>query len=124
VNSERPNVTGNPDNGPHTAAQWFNTGAFSLPAPFTFGSAGRNDVFGPSYVDLDLSLQKDFALPWESSRLQFRFDTYNFFNHPNFNVPGRIATFNSAGVQTSPTFGVVTSAQDPRELQFALKFEF
>ncbi len=97
---------------------------FALPAAFTFGDAGRNDVFGPSYVDLDFSLQKDFALPLEKSKLQFRFDAFNAFNHPNFNVPGRIATFNSAGVQTSPTFGVVTSAQDPRELQFALKFIF
>jgi hypothetical protein len=124
VNAERPNVTGNPNNGPHTAAQWFNTGAFTLPSPFTFGTAGRNDLFGPSYVDLDLSLQKDFALPLENSKLQFRFDAFNALNHPNFNVPGRVATFNSAGVQTSPTFGVVTSAQDPRELQFALKFMF
>jgi hypothetical protein len=124
VNPERPNVTGNPNNGPHTAAEWFNTGAFSLPASFTFGSAGRNDVFGPSYVDLDFSLQKDFALPLEGSKLQFRFDAFNALNHPNFNVPGRVATFNSAGVQTSPTFGVITSAQDPRELQFALKFMF
>jgi hypothetical protein len=75
-------------------------------------------------VDLDFSLQKDFVLPFENSKLQFRFDAFNAFNHPNFNVPGRVATFSSAGVQTSPTFGVITSALDPRELQFALKFEF
>jgi carboxypeptidase family protein len=124
TNVERPNVTGSPDNGPRTAAEWFNTAAFSLPAPFTFGTAGRNDVFGPGLVDLDVSLQKDFALPLESSKLQFRFDMFNALNHPNFNVPGRVATFNAAGVQTSPTFGVITSALDPRELQFALKFIF
>ena len=124
TNVERPNVMGNPDNGPHTATEWFNTAAFSLPAPFTFGSVGRNDVFGPGLVDLDLSVQKDFVLPVEGSKLQFRFDMFNALNHPNFNVPGRIATFNAAGVQTSPTFGAITSAQDPRELQVALKFIF
>ncbi len=124
TNVERPNVTGSPNNGPHTANEWFNTAAFSLPAPFTFGSAGRNDVFGPGLVDLDFSLQKDFDLPLESSKLQFRFDAFNALNHPNFNVPGRVATFNAAGVQTSPSFGVITSALDPRELQFALKFIF
>ena len=124
TNVERPNVMGNPNNGPHEASEWFNTAAFSLPQSFTFGSAGRNDVIGPSSVDLDMSLQKDFALPVESSKLEFRFDTFNVFNHPNFNIPGRIATFNSAGQQTSPTFGVVTSAQDPRGLQFALKWIF
>jgi hypothetical protein len=124
TNVERPNVTGNPNNGPHAASEWFNTAAFSLPQAFTFGSAGRNDVIGPSFVGLDVSLQKDFALPVESSKLEFRFDTFNVFNHPNFNVPGRIATFNSAGQQTAPTFGVITSAQDPRELQFALEWIF
>jgi hypothetical protein len=124
TNVERPNVTGNPNNGPHTAAQWFNTAAFSLPAPFTFGTAGRNDIFGPGLVNLDFSLQKDFALPLEGSKLQFRFDAFNVLNHPNFNVPGRVATFNTAGVQTSPSFGVITSALDPRELQFALRFIF
>jgi hypothetical protein len=124
TNVERPNVVGNLNGGPHTATEWFNPAAFALPAPFTFGNAGRNDVYGPGYVDLDFSLQKDFVLPWENSKLQFRFDAFNAFNHPNFNVPGRVATFNSAGVQTSPTFGVITSALDPRELQFALKFEF
>ncbi len=124
TNVERSTVTGNPDNGPHTAAEWFNVAAFSLPAPLSFGTAGRNDVFGPGLVDLDVSIQKDFALPRESSKLQFRFDMFNTLNHPNFNVPGRVATFNSAGVQTSPTFGVITSAQDPRELQFGLKYIF
>jgi hypothetical protein len=124
TNVERPNVVGNPNGGPHTATEWFNPAAFALPAPFTFGNAGRNDVYGPGYVDLDFSLQKDFVLPFENSKLQFRFDAFNAFNHPNFNVPGRVATFSSAGVQTSPTFGVITSALDPRELQFALKFEF
>lgn len=124
TNVERPNVVGSPNSGPHTATEWFNPASFALPAPFTFGNAGRNDVYGPGYVDLDFSLQKDFVLPLENSKLQFRFDAFNAFNHPNFNVPGRVATFSSAGVQTSPTFGVITSALDPRELQFALKFEF
>jgi hypothetical protein len=124
TNVERPNVVGSPNSGPHTATEWFNPSAFALPAAFTFGDAGRNDVYGPGYVDLDFSLQKDFLLPWESSKLQFRFDAFNALNHPSFNVPGRVATFSSTGAQTSPTFGVITSALDPRELQFALKFEF
>jgi hypothetical protein len=124
INVERPDVTGNPNQGPHTAAEWFNTAAFSLPAPLTFGTAARNSVLGPGLVGLDFSLQKDFDLPLEGSKLQFRFDAFNALNHPNFNVPGRVATFNAAGVQTSPTFGVITSAQDPRALQFALKLIF
>ena len=123
VNVERPNVSRNPNHGPRTPTEWFDTSAFSLPAPFTFGNSSRNMVLGPRFVGLDLSLQKDFALSRES-KLQFRFDTFNALNHPNFNVPGRIATYNSAGIQTSPTFGSITSAQDPRQLQFGLKLLF
>jgi len=123
TNVERPNVTGNPNSGPRTAAQWFNTAAFSLPAAWTFGNESRNTVFGPRYVDLDLSLEKDFAVLGES-RLELRLDAFNLLNHPNFNLPGRIATFNSSGNQTSPSFGAVSSAQDPRDLQFSLKYHF
>ena len=123
TNVERPNVSGDPNKGPHTAAQWFDTAAFKLPAPYTFGNAGRNDVLGPRYVDLDVSLQKNFTV-FREDKLEFHFDMFNALNHANFNLPGRIATFNSAGVQTSPTFGAITAAQDPRDLQFGLKLVF
>jgi hypothetical protein len=114
-NLERPNVSGNPNSGPNTPQQWFNTSAFSVPGAFTFGNTPRNDVIGPSLVDLDASLQKE-AVVREWMKVQFRFDVFNVLNHPNFNLPGRI--FGSS------TFGAITSAQDPRELQFALKVIF
>jgi hypothetical protein len=66
-----------------------------------------------------IRLMQDFLSATRSERsLQFRFDTFNFANHPNFNPPGRIATFDATGAQTSPTFGAITSAQDQRMLQF------
>jgi carboxypeptidase family protein len=114
-NLERPNVSGDPNQGPKTPQQWFNATAFSLPAPLTFGDTPRNNVIGPGLVDIDSSLQKEFALH-ESAKLQFRFDVFNLFNHPNFNLPGRI--FGASN------FGVIQNAQDPRELQFALKLLF
>ena len=114
-NLERPNVTGDPNAGPKTASQWFNTAAFSLPAAFTFGNNPRNSVIGPGFVDLDTSLQKEWALR-ESMNLQFRVDAYNTLNHPNFNLPGRI--FGASN------FGVISSALDPREMQFSLKLVF
>ena len=114
-NLERPNLTGNPNIGPKIAAHWFNTAAFSLPAAFTFGNDPRNSVIGPGFVNLDISLQKEWALR-ESMQLQFRVDAYNTFNHPNLNLPGRI--FGASN------FGVITSALDPREMQFALKLTF
>jgi hypothetical protein len=114
-NLERPNVTGNPNNGPKSPAHWFNTSAFSSPAAFTFGNTPRNNVVGPGLVDLDASLQKEEALR-ESIKMQFRFDVFNVLNRPNFNLPNRI--------YGTSTFGAISSAQDPRELQFALKLIF
>jgi hypothetical protein len=105
----------NPNNGPKTVGEWFNAAAFSLPAAFTFGNNLRNSVLGPGFVNLDMSLQKQWQLR-ESMVLQFRVDAYNTLNHPNFNLPGRI--FGASN------FGVIQSALDPREMQFALKLDF
>lgn len=114
-NLERPNLVGNPNSGPETPAEWFSTAAFALPAQGTYGTAGRNVVTGPGLVDLDVSLQKEAALR-DRLKLQFRLDAYNSLNHPNFNLPGRI--FGAAN------FGVISSAADPRELQWAVKLLF
>jgi hypothetical protein len=115
MNVERPNLVANPNGGPKTPAEWFNSDAFALPAQYTFGDSGRNVVIGPGLVNLDLSLQKKWSLR-ENRALEFRLDAFNALNHPNFNLPGRIFG--------APNFGVVTSAQDARELQFAVKWVF
>ena len=114
-NLERPNLIANPNDGPHTPTEWFNTSAFALPAQFSFGDAGRNIVIGPGLANLDLSLQKAWSIR-ENQSIQFRWDLFNALNHPNFNLPGRILG--------AANFGVITSAQDARELQFALKWIF
>lgn len=114
-NLERPNLIGNPNNGPGTPGEWFNTAAFSIPLPGTYGTAGRSIVTGPGLVGLDVSMQKEETI-FERLKLQFRVDAYNALNHPNFNLPGRIY---GAG-----NFGVITSAADPRELQLAVKLIF
>jgi hypothetical protein len=114
-NLGRPNLVGNPNAGPQTPAEWFNTAAFALPAQNTYGTAGRSVVTGPGLTTVDLSLQKEVSLR-ESVRLQFRVDAYNSLNHANFNLPGRI--FGASN------FGVISSAGDPREFQLALKVLF
>jgi hypothetical protein len=114
-NLERPNLISNPNAGPQTPSEWFNTAAFVLPAQDSFGTAGRNVVTGPGVSDFDLSLQKEEALH-DRARLQFRLDVYNSLNHANFALPGRI--FGASN------FGVITSAGDSREMQAALKLIF
>lgn len=115
ANLERPNLIADPNSGPRTPSQWFNTAAFAVPLPGAYGTAGRNIVTGPRLLGLDISLQKEEKI-FESLKLQFRADVYNLLNHPNFNLPGRI--------YGAANFGVVTSAADPRELQFAVKLLF
>ncbi|HEY2843740.1 MAG TPA: TonB-dependent receptor [Bryobacteraceae bacterium] len=113
--AQRPNVSSDPNSGPHTPNQWFDTSVFTLPALYSFGNAPRNSVIGPGLEEFDFSLQKEIVMR-EPLRLQFRAEAYNLFNHPNFNIPNRIAF--------TPNFGSVSSAQDSRQLQFALKLLF
>ena len=114
-NNDRPNVIGNPELANPTTAQWFNTSAFTFSAPGTFGDAGRNILDGPGFQNVNVSLLKNTALG-ERLNLQFRAEAFNLFNHPNFNLPD-----NFLG---SPTFGRITSARDPRHIQFGLKLLF
>lgn len=113
--AQRPNITGDPNHGPKTPERWFDTTVFTLPSLYTFGNAPRNAAIGPALADFSFMLQKEFAVS-ESARLQFRAEAYNFFNHPNFNIPNRTAF--------TANFGRVSSAQDSRQLQFALKLVF
>lgn len=121
VNSQRPNFVCNPNSGPKTPAEWFATTCFSQPAKLTYGTAGRNTVIGPGLDNFDATIQKEFPVR-EIVKLHFRLDIFDFLNHPNFNAPvgsGRI--FSAAA--NSP-FGSITSAQDPREMQFSLRLAF
>ena len=80
-----------------------------------FGNAGRNIARGPAFTDFDTSLMRNFTLT-ETMRLQFRAESFNVANHPNFGIP--VADLNS------PNFGQILSAAPPRLMQFALKLMF
>jgi hypothetical protein len=113
--NDRPNVVGNPHLANPNPDLWFNTAAFAIPPFGSFGNAGRNILEGPSLQTINLSLVKNTRLR-EGMALQFRAESFNLLNHPNFNLPD-----NFIG---SPTFGQILSAQDPRHIQFGLKLLF
>ena len=92
--------------------EWFNTRAFAHNAPGTYGNSGRNIVFGPGLANVDFAVAKYFPIT-ERVRLQFRGEFFNLFNHTNFNEPNSTIT--------AATYGRITSALDPRILQFGLK---
>ena len=99
-----------------TPERWFNTAAFSQPAPYTFGNAGRDMIPGPGNIVFDLALSRRFH-PREAEAIEFRGEFFNAFNHPNFGIPGDNPDF-------GPFFGRILATGDPRRIQFALRFEF
>jgi len=117
--SNRPNLVGNPNNGPRTPAEWFNTAAFQALNPTTeagqFGNEGRNVVQGPGLQNWDFSAFKMFPIT-EAKSLQFRAEFFNVFNHANFRLPNNDIS--------SPDFGKITEALPGRQVQLALKFYF
>ena len=115
--ADRPNVVAGCDfyGGFHTVQRWANTGCFTTPAFGTFGNIGCNTLTGPGLVNLDFALDRNFQIT-ERWRLQFRAEAFNIFNHPNFNLPA--TAFDSA------SFASLTTAMDPREVQFGLKLLF
>lgn len=115
--ADRPNrlASGQLPAGQRTIDRWFDLAAFPSQPQFTYGNSGRNILDGPGNRNLDLSLAKSFALT-EKFRLQFRAEAFNASNTANFGFPG--ATINTPGV------GAITSADEPRRVQFALKLIF
>jgi hypothetical protein len=125
--ADRPNVIGNPNNGPKTVAQWFNTAAFTANTIGQFGTAGRNIVVGPHYNNTDVAIQRMFDVT-ERYKIAFRAEAFDVFNNVNFLNPLGTGTgnyiSNAAGVNTNTSFGKLTAANDPRSLQFSLKLLF
>jgi hypothetical protein len=114
--SQTAQQVGNPWSGyTQSRLEWFNTAAFALPATGTFGNSGRNILSGPWQDTVDLSLFK--AVPFkENIKLQIRGEFFNLLNRVNFGQPGNTVN--------TPTYGVITSANDPRIIQIALRLIF
>jgi outer membrane receptor protein involved in Fe transport len=117
--SARPDLTCNPNDGPKTTAQWFDTSCFlrrSLAETGVRpGNEGRNVVRGPGFNRTDLSLFKNFTIRKDDT-LQLRVEAFNVFNQARFGQPG--STIGTA------TFGVITSAEDGRIVQLGVKYLF
>jgi len=114
------NCIGNPNSGPKTLKSWFNLSAFGTPAPYTNGNCPQNVIIGPGWVQLDMSIQKDFPIYKESKKMEFRMDSSNILNHPNFGNPSATICPASAPCSTN----LITSAYTGRNIQLALRFSF
>jgi hypothetical protein len=115
--TQRPNVASDPNlpSSERTTARFFNTSAFTIAPQFTLGSSSRNPVRGPQYRNMDLALIKRTPFG-ENRNIEFRAEVFNLTNTPPLGAPATIA--GAAG------FGSITSAGDPRVIQFGLKVNF
>jgi len=111
----RPDLIGDPRIANPTPSRFFNPAAFGIPEAGRFGTSGRNVITGPGTQNVDLALVRSFRAS-DVSRVQFRLDAYNAFNHPNFVAPPSLQ--NLADAQD---FGALFIARSPRILQFGLK---
>ncbi len=119
---DRPDFTSgslNLNHNPQSNLQYFNTLLFTANAPGTPGSAPRRFFYGPGSFNFDLALLKSFRIS-ESKALQFRLETFNTFNHPQFFGPASV----NGDYSNTKLFGQVVKAAPPRLMQAALKYTF
>jgi len=121
--NNRPNLgSGNPYSGAQgNRQQWFVGGiggAFLIPAANTFGNYPIDTLFGPHFIQQDLSLSKAFAIT-ERISFMLKTDAANVFNHTNLGLPNSDVQSPSAGQITGLAGGAVM-----RQLQFSGTIRF
>jgi hypothetical protein len=121
-----PILTCNPASGLGTN-QYINPKCFAFPTHIgQNGPSVLPAIYGPAFFNSDLGMFKNFNIS-ESKKLQFRFNAYNFLNHPLWSFNGNNLSLGfdgTSGAVNTPEFGTVTSKQGHRVVQAAVKFYF
>jgi hypothetical protein len=112
VTNIRPNSNVSPRVNPN---DFLNPNAFALQPLNTPGNTARNVAWGPTYIDLDMSIQKAFVVR-ENYNFMLRFEAFNALNHTNF--------LNPNGDWSGGAFGQITGANPNRQVQLAARFNF
>jgi hypothetical protein len=124
----QPIVNSNWESGPDSVG-YLNGNAFADPPLGTFGTLGRNAIYGPRFWNVDFAVAKSVSLT-EKLALQLRAEMFNIFNHPNFALPNFFVSPGSSQqglitqtpdqAQTNPGLG----GGGPRVVQVGLKLVF
>jgi hypothetical protein len=112
VGSGRADATGADISG----GAFFNTAAFTVPAPGEFGNAGRNTIPGPGNVALNVAFGRSFQMGESRRRLEFRIEANNVVNHVNYS--------NIYTVVNATNYGLPESASGMRTLNAVVRFRF
>jgi hypothetical protein len=115
--TQRPNILRDPTlpADERSTDRWFDTSAFAVAPQFTLGNSSRNPVRGPGYSTADIAFIKRTYFG-EDINFEFRTEIFNLTNTPPLANPN--------GVVGNAAFGTITSAGDPRVIQFGLKLNF
>ena len=123
--NQRPDVVPgvNPYPAQQTPNQWLNIAAFAAPARGTWGNIARNTLRGPGLFQIDLALQKRFAISGHRT-FEFRWEAFNVFNRMNLANP-------STNISSAASFGRITGPLNrgygtgtARQMQFMLRVNF
>jgi hypothetical protein len=126
----RPDLVGDPgsgsmtDTGGERGPLYFNPGAYAVPTGLTFGNVGRNTLYLPGRLNFDFGTFKRFAIN-ERSGFEFKWETFNLFNHTQYNgINSALDTTDPGANTTSSGFLHLNSTHLPRIMQFGLRFYF
>lgn len=108
---------------PEPAPGYTNTVWISCSGLKAYGPRGRVSVAGPGYNKFDMSLFKNFPIPFHESQLQFRTDIFNVLNHPSFAIPNNSLNGGPSGAAITNTL-FSGETPDARVIQFALRYSF
>lgn len=100
---------------PKTKAEWFTTSSYSYPSPGYYGNEHLNTLFGPHYMDWDMSFAKNFRI-LERIHAQVQADFFNAFNIVNLNNPN--TTYGNKN------FGIISATGTPRQIQAGVNLTF
>jgi len=132
-------ISGDPYNSNHGVNNYLNPAVFHPAQPGSQGfESGENNIRTPGFQNWDLSIFKNIPLPREGTYFELRLESFNTFNHPEFNAINSSVTFSSlapnATITNLPTslrggggtygFGSFSGTREPRIVQIAAKFYF
>jgi hypothetical protein len=102
--------------GTRNSTTWINPKAFATPPAYTYGDVGRNSVYGPGLVSMDLAVSRSFNLA-EKAQFEMRGEFFNALNHTNLGTPNRFVN--------TANFGSITEVSTPgREIQVSARISF
>jgi hypothetical protein len=126
IGGQRPNQTlSNPYCANRSYACWLNGNAFGTPGNGAFGTLGFDNLVGPNYFNVDLSLSRRFPVK-ERQYFEIRAEAFNLQNRVNFlnpSNPGLVGNASGSALNSS-NFGKILSDVGPRIMQFAMKYAF